>query len=178
MKVQKTGLNLSAASVSAFIAAGLLAACSSTPPQQQAPATQTATAPQAPAQTAPTTSTAGTQNVRGNVPVSSPSGSVYFEYDQWAIKDKDAGTVRAYADYLQKKNGGEQLQGNADERGSREYNMALGQKRADAVKKALTALGVKADRVETVSYGEDKPKAKGHDEAAWAENRRVDFVAK
>lgn len=74
--------------------------------------------------------------------------------------------------------GGVELQGNADERGSREYNMALGQQRAVATKKAITLLGVKPERVETISFGEDKPKAKGHDETSWAENRRADFVYK
>lgn len=161
----------------ALLALAALAGCSSTPTQQAAPAAQTASAPQAPAQPAPTASTAPTQSVKA-VPVAVPTGSVYFDYDQSVIKDQYAGLVRAYADYLQKKGGGEQLEGNCDERGSREYNMALGQKRADAVKRALTALGVKGERVETVSYGEDKPKAKGHDEAAWAENRRVDLVGK
>jgi peptidoglycan-associated lipoprotein len=68
------------------------------------------------------------------------------------------------------------LQGHTDERGSREYNIALGQKRADAVKRAMTLMGVQDVVIETVSYGKEKPKREGHDEAAWAENRRVDIV--
>jgi peptidoglycan-associated lipoprotein len=68
------------------------------------------------------------------------------------------------------------IQGNADERGSREYNLALGQKRADAVKRSLLVLGAKEDQVESVSLGEEKPKNPGHDEAAWAENRRGDIL--
>ena len=104
--------------------------------------------------------------------------TVYFDFDSDTIKESSISTVRANADYLLETSDRMQLEGHADERGSRDYNMALGQKRAEAVKRALTALGVKADRIDTVSFGEDRPKSTGHDEAAWAENRRVDFVKK
>jgi len=104
--------------------------------------------------------------------------SVYFDFDKSEIKDESIATVRANADYLVQSGDRIVLEGNADERGSRDYNMALGQKRADAVKKALTAIGVKADKIDTISNGEDKPKAKGHDEASWSENRRVDVIKK
>ena len=70
------------------------------------------------------------------------------------------------------------VQGNTDERGGREYNIALGQKRAEAVRKALSLLGVKETQVEAVSLGKDKPKATGSDEASWAENRRSDIIYK
>jgi len=68
------------------------------------------------------------------------------------------------------------VQGNTDERGSREYNIALGQKRADAVKRMMTLLGAQDGQIETVSFGKEKPKNAGHDEASWAENRRSDVV--
>jgi peptidoglycan-associated lipoprotein len=68
------------------------------------------------------------------------------------------------------------VEGNTDERGGAEYNLALGQRRADAVKSALEVYGVKDGQVESVSYGEEKPKAAGHDEQAWAQNRRADIV--
>ena len=68
------------------------------------------------------------------------------------------------------------MQGNTDERGSREYNLALGQKRSEAVRRALTALGVSDAQIEAVSFGEEKPKSAGTDEAAFAENRRADIV--
>jgi peptidoglycan-associated lipoprotein len=68
------------------------------------------------------------------------------------------------------------VEGNADERGSKEYNLALGQRRAEGVAKAMELLGVSDKRIEAVSYGEEKPKAKGHDEQAWAQNRRSDIV--
>ena len=68
------------------------------------------------------------------------------------------------------------VQGNTDERGSSEYNLALGQKRADAVKKTMALMGVPESQVETISFGKEKPRNPGHDEAAWAENRRADLV--
>jgi peptidoglycan-associated lipoprotein len=68
------------------------------------------------------------------------------------------------------------IEGNCDERGSREYNVALGQRRAEAVMKTLTLLGVAESRIEAISYGEEKPRAAGHDETSWAENRRGDVV--
>ena len=68
------------------------------------------------------------------------------------------------------------IEGNCDERGSREYNVALGQRRSEGVKKAMTLLGAREQQIESVSFGEEKPKASGHDEAAWSQNRRSDMV--
>jgi peptidoglycan-associated lipoprotein len=68
------------------------------------------------------------------------------------------------------------IQGNTDERGSREYNIALGQRRADSVKRMMTLLGAQDAQIETVSFGEERPRNAGHDEAAWAENRRADIL--
>ncbi|HSY28407.1 MAG TPA: OmpA family protein, partial [Burkholderiaceae bacterium] len=68
------------------------------------------------------------------------------------------------------------IQGNTDERGGSEYNLALGQKRAEAVRKALTVMGVADSQLEAVSFGKEKPKATGHDEAAWSQNRRADLA--
>ncbi len=104
--------------------------------------------------------------------------SVYFDYDSTVLNEQSNAKLRATAAALSGNRVAIEIEGNADERGSREYNMALGQKRAAAVKRALAALGVNGDQIETISYGEDKPKAKGHDEAAWAENRRADVVKK
>jgi peptidoglycan-associated lipoprotein len=102
--------------------------------------------------------------------------SVYFDYDKDNIKPEFTALVQAHANFLaQNRNRKVKLEGNADERGSREYNIALGQRRANAVKQALTVLGVAGDRIETISFGEDKPKALGHDEASWSQNRRVDI---
>ena len=105
--------------------------------------------------------------------------NVYFDFDKFDIKAQYQPTITAFANYL-KADGKARLviEGNADERGTTEYNLALGQKRSEAVKKALGVLGVPANRVEAISNGEEKPRAKGSSEAAWAENRRADLIVK
>lgn len=103
--------------------------------------------------------------------------SVYFDYDKFDIKPEYKDLVAAHAKYLAANKGTKVLiQGNTDERGSREYNLALGQKRSDAVRKALSLLGVAEAQIESVSLGEEKPKAEGNDEAAYTENRRADIL--
>ncbi len=102
--------------------------------------------------------------------------SVYFEYDSNSVKDEYRGMIQAHSKYLtDNRDKKVRVEGNCDERGSREYNLALGQRRAEAVKKVMTVLGVADGRIETTSYGEEKPVAMGHDEAAWAQNRRADI---
>ena len=92
------------------------------------------------------------------------------------VKNEYRSTVQAHAQYLRDNAAAKVLlQGNADERGSREYNLALGQKRADSVRSAMTLSGAKDSQIEAVSLGEEKPRATGHDEASWAENRRTDI---
>ena len=103
--------------------------------------------------------------------------SIYFDLDKYDVKPEYQDLVAAHAKYLVTNRGFKVLiQGNTDERGSREYNLSLGQKRADAVKRSLVMLGAKEEQVESVSLGEEKPKNPGHDEAAWAENRRADIL--
>lgn len=103
--------------------------------------------------------------------------SVYFDYDSFEVKREYQPVVMAHAKFLVTNRQFKILvQGNTDERGSREYNLALGQKRADAIRKVLTMLGVHEDQIEAVSLGEEKPKNEGHDEMAWAENRRGDIL--
>lgn len=103
--------------------------------------------------------------------------SIYFDFDSFTIKDEFRPVVEAHARYLvANKSRKVVVQGNTDERGSREYNLALGQKRAEAVRRALTALGVADAQIEAVSFGEEKPKSSGTDEGAFAENRRADIV--
>ena len=103
--------------------------------------------------------------------------SIFFDYDRFDVKDEYRELVTAHARFLSNNRQFKMLiQGNTDERGSREYNLALGQKRADAVKRMLVMLGVRVDQVESVSLGEEKPRSEGHDEAAWAENRRSDML--
>lgn len=103
--------------------------------------------------------------------------SIFFEYDSFVVKDEYRPALEAHAGYLlAKRDAKVMLQGNADERGSREYNLALGQKRADAVRKALSVLGVGEAQMEAVSFGEEKPRNEADTEEAYAENRRVDVV--
>ena len=103
--------------------------------------------------------------------------SIYFDYDSYVVKEEFKATVEAHAKFLVANKARKILvQGNTDERGGREYNIALGQKRAEAVRKALALLGVSEAQVEAVSLGEEKPKATGSDEASWAENRRSDII--
>ena len=103
--------------------------------------------------------------------------SIYFDFDSFVVKDEYRPLVEAHARYLQQNRTARMtIQGNTDERGSREYNIALGQKRADAVKRMMLLLGATDSQIETVSYGEERPKNAGHDESAWAENRRDDIV--
>jgi peptidoglycan-associated lipoprotein len=102
--------------------------------------------------------------------------SVYFDYDKFDVKSSQAAVVERHGKYLASKAPlAIRVEGNADERGGREYNLALGQKRADAVVRALKVYGVSDKQVEAVSFGKEKPRATGHDEASWAENRRVDL---
>jgi peptidoglycan-associated lipoprotein len=102
--------------------------------------------------------------------------SVYFPFDVDAIQPDDKATIQAHGKYLSEHADVKiRVEGNADERGSSEYNLALGQRRANNTKKALMLSGAKANQIETVSFGEEKPKALGHDEASWAQNRRADI---
>ena len=105
------------------------------------------------------------------------SRSIFFDYDQYVVKDEYRPVLEAHAGYLlSKRDSRVILQGNADERGSREYNLALGQKRAEAVRKALAVLGVGEAQLEAVSFGEEKPRMEGDTEEAFAANRRTDIV--
>lgn len=102
--------------------------------------------------------------------------SVYFQYDSFVVQPEFQSVVENHARYLtENKNRRVVIEGNTDERGGREYNLALGQKRADAVRRALATLGVEDAQMESISFGEEKPRALGSDEASMAENRRADL---
>lgn len=158
-------------------AAVFLAACSSTPK-----------APEAVAPTPmPTKEPAKVDNrmvmpVVAVDPLDDPKGplaqrSVYFDFDSYVIKPDYKQLTTAHSAYLESHKARKVVvQGNADERGGREYNLALGQKRAEAVRKALAAMGVSEAQMEAISFGKEKPKALGHDEASWSQNRRADIV--
>lgn len=102
--------------------------------------------------------------------------SVFFNYDVFTIKSDYAALIERHGKYLASRPAlSIRVEGNADERGSAEYNLALGQKRAQAVVQALKIVGAKDGQMEAVSWGEERPRSAGHDEAAWAENRRADL---
>ena len=124
------------------------------------------------------------QKSAGMSPLTDPSSilskrSIYYDFDKFDVKDEYKPMIEAHAAYLRDHPEAKVLiQGNTDERGSREYNVALGQRRADGVKKLLLLLGAKEDQVEAVSLGEEKPKAQGTSEEAYAQNRRCDILYK
>lgn len=115
-------------------------------------------------------------------PLDDPSGAlaartIYFEFDASDIPESEHATIAAHARYLSEHAGASlTLEGHADERGSREYNIALGERRADAVRQLMTLLGGTGPQIRTISYGEERPASDGHDESAWRLNRRVEIV--
>ncbi len=113
-------------------------------------------------------------------PVSKPStNSVYFAFDSAELDASAQATLDAYAAWLNSNQSVNiKIEGNCDERGSREYNLALGQERADSVKNYLVARGVSSNRIDTVSFGEERPVCHGTGEACWAQNRHADIVTR
>lgn len=161
--------------------AALLSACS-TPVKLAEPAPVVEAAPAAPA--VADTRTVAPVETKSIDPLDDPKGvlanrSVYFDFDSYAVRADGKPVVENHSAYLTKNNKRSILiQGNTDERGGAEYNLALGQKRAEAVRKAMTTLGVPEGQIEAVSLGKEKPKAEGSNEEAWAQNRRADIVYK
>ena len=159
----------------------VLAGCASQVPLDDKKATVSSAAASsaaAPASSAADAATAS-QIAAAKAALGKVKPSIYFDYDKFDIKAEYQPTITAFANYLKADVKARLvIEGNADERGTTEYNLALGQKRAEAVSKALGVLGVAANRVEAVSNGEEKPRAKGSTEAAWAENRRADPLLK
>lgn len=120
-----------------------------------------------------------TNKTESNDAAALPKRSVYFPFDVDAIQDSDKVVIQAHGAYLSEHPEiSARTEGNADERGSSEYNLALGQRRANNTKKALVLSGAKASQIEAISYGEEKPQATGHDEESWAQNRRADISYK
>jgi peptidoglycan-associated lipoprotein len=103
--------------------------------------------------------------------------TVYFDYDESVILDQDRAILEAHAQYLSQNPGAAvTLEGHTDERGTREYNLALGERRAVGVRQYMSLLGGSGQQLRTVSYGEEQPAAMGHNEEAWAQNRRVEII--
>jgi peptidoglycan-associated lipoprotein len=164
----------------------LLVGCSSTAEKAEAPTA--AEVPPSPAPEATPAAESGSgeaQAVEEQAPVDpfeDPSNplskhTVFFDFDSSVINDDAMAIVRAHADYMVA-NGGAMMtvEGHCDERGTREYNIALGERRADAVRRALIANGVSSSQVNVISYGEERPAAMGHNESAWSQNRRGEMV--
>ncbi len=105
--------------------------------------------------------------------------SVYFDYDKFEIKQQFALTIEAFAEYMRAIPGSKlTIEGNCDERGTIEYNLALGQRRADAVKSALVSMGIDGDRIETISFGEERPRNSNKSESGFSVNRRADLISR
>ncbi len=160
---------------------GLLSACASTPPSSTQPGSLSSVKV-----TATNNNTAATPaNVQQSGLASYKDSansllpqkrSVFFEFDQYLIGDEYRPMIEAHAKHLAANRSQKiKIEGNADERGSSEYNLALGQKRAHAVMEAMRVLGVQENQIEAISWGRERPKAMGHDESAWAQNRRADI---
>ena len=166
----------------------LLGACSSTPVATPAPTPRPmAAAPTPVAQPAPATAAARATPSSTVATVSLPAyldpkseistgRSVYFDFDMALVKPEFSSMVERHGKFLASNpKVAIKIEGNTDERGSAEYNLALGQKRAEAVRQALKIYGVKETQMEAVSWGSEKPKAAGQNESAWAQNRRADL---
>lgn len=158
MKKFSVGLKLAAI---AF--AVVLAGCESKPPPQPTPPP-----PPPPVKQAPSIVPGSAEDLRVNV-----GDTVHFDYNKYAILNQDKATLQRQAAWLAKYPSIRvTVQGNCDERGTREYNLALGARRANAVKEYLVSLGVSADRIDTISYGKERPICTESTEACWARNRR------
>jgi len=158
----------------------LLGACAS---QQTAEAPQPAPAPASTPAPAPAAQAQPVEQPKAEMnPLHDPNSilakrSVYFDFDKSDIKPEFRALVEAHAGYMTSHASATvRIEGNCDERGSREYNLALGQRRADSLRKAMVLLGVSDTRIETISWGEEKPRATGRNEAAWSQNRRDDII--
>jgi len=118
-----------------------------------------------------------TPGIEGEVFESGLLKDIYFEFDRYDVRPQDAEILKQNAAWLTKSpNAKIQIEGHCDERGTNEYNLALGERRANSAKKYLVSLGVKADRISTITYGKERPLDPAHTEEAWAKNRRAHSI--
>jgi peptidoglycan-associated lipoprotein len=135
-----------------------------------------------PTQIAPAVTATTNSGGRGDPALRDPNSllsrrNIFFDYDGFVVAPEYRQLIEAHAKYLvANKSARVRIEGNTDERGSREYNLALGQRRADAVRRSLVLLGVSETQIETVSFGEEKPSAQGSSEESWRANRRADLA--
>lgn len=154
----------------------LIAACSSTHKNASGDNPGTAAAARASMTSTPSQEIPDAQKLAAQME-SPGKDSIYFDYDKFAVKPAFRAALKHEADWMRKhKNDSVTLEGNTDDRGSTEYNLALGSERAHAVHQILVALGVPSTRIKDVSLGEAKPRANCEEEKCWQENRRVDFA--
>ena len=182
MNIQRFARAVMAGTIFAFVLAG----CSSVDLDEQKPApiTDASTSGQSAGAGSDARAVApvDAQSARGVDPFNDPASplykkSVFFDFDSFVVKSEFQPVVEAHGKYLAStKNRRIVVEGHTDERGGREYNLALGQKRAEAVKQRLMLLGATDSQIETVSFGKEKPRAVGSNEEAWAQNRRADIV--
>lgn len=163
--------------------AALLAGCSSTPTLEKAGVEDRTPTTSVPTQPGITTVTpVGPKGDQVPNALKDPKNilskrSIFYDYDKYDVKDEYKPLLQAHARYLsQDRNAKMLIQGNCDERGSREYNIALGQKRADGVKKLLLLMGAQESQIESVSLGEEKPRCTENTEACYSQNRRSDML--
>ncbi len=159
----------------------LLAACASQSTTEEATPALPGSAVSSPARPGQPGSVARVEAPSGKASVAMDGGplkgTIYFDYDQYEVQPQYRPLIQSHANFLRQRPQTKiTLQGHGDERGSREYNLALGQKRSEAVRKMLLLQGARDAQVEAISYGEEKPAATGHDESAWSQNRRNEFA--
>jgi peptidoglycan-associated lipoprotein len=153
----------------ALVAVFAVAGCHKKQPVKAAPPAASPT---------PVASSRGDEAVRRGLPephADTKLGIAYFEYQSATLSDEARATLTQDAEILRASNAHIRIEGHADERGSTQYNLALGERRATAVKTYLLTLGISPSRLETISYGKERPAVEGHDEAAWRANRRVEI---
>ena len=170
-------MNTKLATILLLASASALAACSKKAPEDipPPPLDTTPTPTPAPRPTTPTGPAVGTQAHFAQTVGSSTT--IYFDTDRYNIDTQDAAALQAQAQYFARYPQIRfTIEGHADERGTREYNLALGERRANAAKAYLVSLGVDANRISVVSYGKERPVALASDESAWAQNRRAASV--
>ncbi|MEM7219209.1 MAG: peptidoglycan-associated lipoprotein Pal [Pseudomonadota bacterium] len=165
------------AGLSLVVAGALLAGCASNPPAEEEPSpadnVERDAPPPVPAQPSyPAFNTDGNPNIPGTN--QALSRTFYFGYDQATLSQNDLAILEMHADVLSRYPAKRvTIQGHCDERGTREYNLALGERRADTVRRFLLSAGVRSNQIATVSYGEERPEDPGHSEASWSRNRRA-----
>lgn len=157
-----------------------ISACS-TPPKEttvQTPYQATATDSRQPSTDSAPAADTGSSELAAQL-LEMQKSSVYFDFDEFAIKPEYREVVHQHAQFIKKQKAlAIKLEGHADERGSSEYNLSLGDRRANAVRKSLEVLGVPGGQIHTVSMGEESPRLACHEEKCWKKNRRVDFIGK